>query len=75
MKNVIRSVKAVCMWIALIVIGTSVVEFVLSKSVWYLGLMFMDPLKALSYLVFASIILIGVFNFIDNVREKWVDGE
>jgi len=69
MKNVIRSVKTACMWIALIVIGTSLINFVISKSVWYLGLMLMDPLKALGYLVFASIIAIGVFHFIDKVQE------
>jgi hypothetical protein len=57
------------MWIALIVIGTSLMDFVISKSVWYLGLLFMDPLKALGYLVFASIIAVGVFHFIDKVQE------
>jgi hypothetical protein len=57
------------MWIALIVIGTSLMDFVISKSVWYLGLLLMDPLKALVYLMFASIIAVGVFHFIDKVQE------
>lgn len=69
MKNIITAVKTTCMWIALIVLGTSLMDFVISKSVWYLGLLLMDPLKALGYLVFASIIIIGVFQFIDKVQE------
>jgi len=69
MRNIITAVKTTCMWIALIVIGTSLMDFVISKSVWYLGLLLMDPLKALGYLVFASAIAIGVFQFIDKVQE------
>lgn len=69
MRHVIRSMKTVCMWIALIVLGTSLMDFAVSQSVWYLGLILMDPVKALAYLAFASIITIGVFQLIDKIPE------
>lgn len=57
------------MWTALVVIGVSLMDLVLTKLVWFLGVMLLDPAKALGYLIIGSVIFIGLYHFVDEVKK------
>jgi hypothetical protein len=69
MKNMVTLIKRFCMWIALVVIGVSLMELVLTKLVWFLGVTLLDPVKALGYLIIGSIIFIGLYQFVEEVKK------
>ncbi len=64
----ITAVQNAFMWVTLLIVGVSIVSFALKTMVWFLGMMFLDPIHALGYLCLGAIMMIGTFTAIDKIR-------
>ena len=70
MKNVITAIKETSMYLAILIIGTSIVSFALKTLVWFLGVMLQEPLHAIGYVCLGAILVLGVSTGIDKFRDN-----
>ena len=65
----ITAMKNTFMYVTLLILGVSIVSFVLNTMTWFLYVMLTDTMLALGYLCLGSIMCIGTFTAIDKIRE------
>ena len=70
MKKYIEFFKDCCMWLTLIFIAVSVVEFFIELAVKALYVMFCEPTKAAALLGLSAFVFIGICQLIDKFREN-----
>jgi len=70
MKKYIEFFKDCCMWLTLLFISVSVVEFFIELAVKALYVIFCQPAKAAALLGLSAFVFIGICQLIDKFREN-----
>jgi len=70
MKKYIEFFKDCCMWLTMIFIAVSVVEFFIELAVKTLYVMFCEPTRAAALLGLSAFVFIGICQLIDKIREN-----
>ena len=69
MNKMITAMKNTFMYVTLLILGVSIVSFVLNTMTWFLYVMLTDTMHAFGYLCLGAIMCIGAFTAIDKIRE------